>query len=108
LGYSVTRFADGRSAYAAIAARPPQILVTDESMQDLQGVHLVQKLCDEPRLRRVSVILFVGLHAYPEWLLALYSSLGKQIILGTITRPFAWLELTNMVKKVEEYRQQST
>lgn len=56
-GFIVEDFADGASAYAACAHRPPDGIITATQMEGLDGATLVRSLAAHPRLAAVPVVM---------------------------------------------------
>lgn len=55
--YNVEAVADGRLALAAAQTRPPDLVLTDVMLPNLDGFGLLQRLREDPRLSTVPVIL---------------------------------------------------
>ena len=55
--YEVTAVADGRAALDAAQAAPPDLIVSDVMMPEIDGLGLVQALRADPRTARVPVLL---------------------------------------------------
>jgi PAS domain S-box-containing protein len=56
-GYCVDTFANGAAALVACTAAPPDLIVTDIMMPELDGVTLLQRLRADSRTRAIPVIL---------------------------------------------------
>jgi DNA-binding response OmpR family regulator len=59
-GYVVRRAASGREAFALAVEAPPDLVLSDVSMQDGDGLQLLARLRAEKKLSRVPVILMSG------------------------------------------------
>src|ERR1044071_6178413 len=60
-GYDVVTAADGKEALVRIAQRPPDIVLTDVEMPDLDGLQLVQAIRATPRIAGIPVVLVTTL-----------------------------------------------
>jgi len=61
LGYETVTVADGEAALLAVAAAPPDLLVSDIAMPGLTGLELCRRLKGDPATRLIPVILVTGL-----------------------------------------------
>jgi PAS domain S-box-containing protein len=92
-GYCVDVFANGAAALAACTVAPPDLIVTDIMMPELDGVALLQRLRADSRTRAIPVILVsarAGEEARVEGLRA-----GAD---DYITKPFGGRELVARVE----------
>lgn len=60
-GHHVTAASDGREALAALAATPPDMVITDINMPEMDGYELCQRIKDTPGLKDIPVILLTSL-----------------------------------------------
>src|SRR3954462_1665292 len=60
-GYSVRIAADGAQALAAIAEEPPDVILLDVVMPDMDGFTICRRLKNDPSTRLTPVILVTGL-----------------------------------------------
>jgi DNA-binding response OmpR family regulator len=60
-GHRVTHVADGGAALRAIEGAPPDILILDVKMPELDGLTVLRQLRADPRLRTLPVILLTAL-----------------------------------------------
>ena len=61
LGYDPVAVADGEAALAAVAAAPPDLLLSDIAMPGLTGLEVCRRLKADPATRLIPVILITGL-----------------------------------------------
>ena len=61
LGYETVAVADGEAALVAVAAAPPDLLLSDVIMPGLSGLELCRRLKADPATRLIPVILITGL-----------------------------------------------
>jgi putative two-component system response regulator len=61
LGHEAVAVSDGLAALAAIAARPPDLVLSDVSMPGLNGFELCRRLKADPATRLIPVVLITGL-----------------------------------------------
>ena len=61
LGYEAVTVPDGRAALAAVAATPPDLLLSDVSMPGLSGFELCRRLKADPATRLIPVVLITGI-----------------------------------------------
>ena len=61
LGHEAVAVPDGVAALAAIAARPPDLVLSDVSMPGLNGFELCRRLKVDPRSRLIPVVLITGI-----------------------------------------------
>jgi CheY-like chemotaxis protein len=82
-GYAVTAAADGAKAIEAIRADPPDIVISDIEMPEMDGIALCRTLKDDPELCAIPVIMVTSL--------ATPSDLIRAIAAGAdtyITKPY--------------------
>jgi len=60
-GYSVTSAADGAIALQMVEAEPPDLIVSDIDMPNLNGIEFCRRVKDHPSTRLVPFILITGL-----------------------------------------------
>ena len=61
LGYEAQAVPDGEAALAAIAARPPDLVLSDVVMPGLSGFDLCRRLKADPATRLIPVVLITGI-----------------------------------------------
>jgi len=61
LGHEAVAVPDGVAALAAIAERPPDLVLSDVSMPGLNGFELCRRLKVDPRTRLIPVVLITGI-----------------------------------------------
>ena len=61
LGHEAVAVPDGVAALAAIAERPPDLVLSDVSMPGLNGFELCRRLKADPRTRLIPVVLITGI-----------------------------------------------
>jgi putative two-component system response regulator len=61
LGYDPVAVADGEAALAAVAAAPPDLLLSDIAMPGLTGLEVCRRLKADPATRLIPVVLITGL-----------------------------------------------
>jgi signal transduction histidine kinase len=65
-GYGVRVAADGRTALAMAAERPPDLVLLDVMMPDLSGLEVCRQLKNDPRTRLCQVVLVTALDGVPQ------------------------------------------
>jgi signal transduction histidine kinase len=65
-GYDVRVAADGRTALAMAALRPPDLVLLDVMMPDLSGLEVCRTLKGDPRTRLCQVVLVTALDGAPH------------------------------------------
>ncbi len=65
-GYEVRLAYDGRSALAAVAERPPDLVLLDVMMPDLSGLEVCRQIKGDPRTRLCQVVLVTALDGAPH------------------------------------------
>jgi len=65
-GYDVRLAADGRTALAMAAERPPDLVLLDVMMPDLSGLEVCRQLKNDPRTRLSQVVLVTALDGVPQ------------------------------------------
>ncbi len=65
-GYEVETAANGKEALEAIAAAPPDLVITDILMPYMDGYALVQRLRRNPATRRIPLIFVSATYVAPE------------------------------------------
>ena len=65
-GYDVRLAADGRTALASAAERPPDLVLLDVMMPDLSGLEVCRQLKNDPRTRLCQVVLVTALDGAPH------------------------------------------
>lgn len=60
-GYAVTSAASGAAALAAVAVRPPDLILLDLMMPDMDGFEVVRRLRANPETRGIRVVMVTAL-----------------------------------------------
>jgi putative two-component system response regulator len=60
LGYQVTTAANGSTALARVAARPPDLILLDLDLPDLSGMEVCQRVKADPATRLIPVLILTG------------------------------------------------
>ena len=81
-------------AAAAIAARPPDVVVLDVGLPDLDGISFCRRLKQDPATRWIGVVLLTGAADVAE---AAARDAGADALLG---KPFSPLELLAVVERL--------
>jgi DNA-binding response OmpR family regulator len=94
-GFEVEVAGDGEAALAAVAARPPDLVVLDVMMPKLNGFEVCQRLRAEPAWRGVRVLMLTAKGRESE--------LQKGLSLGAdayVTKPFSTRDLVAEVRRL--------
>ena len=94
-GFEVAVAADGEAALAAVAARPPDLVILDVMMPRLNGFEVCQRLRAEPAWRGVRVLMLTAKGRESE--------LQKGLSLGAdayVTKPFSTRDLVAEVRRL--------
>jgi len=91
-GYEVTEASNGREGLALFRQRPPDLVIADIHMPELNGLDVIMELTRE--FLDVKVIAISGVHGYQR-LLDLAKLLGAR---QTLHKPFAIEELLSAVR----------
>jgi DNA-binding response OmpR family regulator len=94
-GFEVAVAADGEAALAAVAARPPDLVILDVMMPKLNGFEVCQRLRAEPAWRGVRVLMLTAKGREAE--------LQKGLSLGAdayVTKPFSTRDLVAEVRRL--------
>ena len=91
-----TAIADsGEAGWQAATASPPDAILLDVSMPDMDGITLYEKLQNEPKTQGIPVI-FLTAKVLPADM-AKFQALG---VAGVITKPFNPLTLVEELKQI--------
>jgi len=94
-GFEVSVAADGEAALAAVADRPPDLVILDVMMPKLNGFEVCQRLRAEPAWRGVRILMLTAKGREPE--------LQKGLALGAdayVTKPFSTRDLVAEVRRL--------
>jgi len=94
-GFEVSVAADGEAALAAVAARPPDLVILDVMMPKLNGFEVCRRLRAEPAWRGVRILMLTAKGREPE--------LQKGLALGAdayVTKPFSTRDLVAEVRRL--------
>jgi len=97
LGFDVCKAASGKQMMQALADAPPDIIVLDMIMPDLDGIEILQELA--AKKSNAGIILMTG---YQEQYLTMANKLGSAKglkILGALTKPFRLEQLEQLLRK---------
>lgn len=94
-GFEARGFADGDTAWAALQADRPDLLVLDVMLPGLDGVSLLRRLRAEPRLADLPVIMATAKGAEYDKIQSL--DLGAD---DYVVKPFGVMELVSRIKAV--------
>ena len=101
-GYQLHFAASGREALAAAAAHPPDLILLDVMMPDLDGFEVCRRLRADERLREVPVVMLTALDDRESRLTGLAAGADS-----FLTKPFDHVELRTRVTtitKLNRYR----
>jgi two-component system chemotaxis sensor kinase CheA len=79
-GYSVVAAADGEEAWALLASRPVELVVTDVQMPRLDGLALTRRIKADPALRRLPVVLVTSLDTADDRLAGLEAGADAYLV----------------------------
>jgi putative two-component system response regulator len=65
-GYAIDEAADGRSALEAIAARPPDLVLLDVNLPEVNGFDVCRQVRQDAATRLTPIIMVTGLDAKPQ------------------------------------------
>ena len=102
-GFEVATETDGRSALARVLAEPPDLILLDLMMPDLDGMELLKLLRLDPRGERVPVLVVSARSGHQDQLGTL--QLGAN---AYICKPFSPRELVFQVRQLLEQDQGET
>ncbi|MEV1147422.1 ATP-binding protein, partial [Micromonospora sp. NPDC049799] len=94
-GWRVETVGDGRAALAAIHRDPPDLVLTDVMMPDVDGFELVRRLRDEPSTRALPIVVLSARAGGDASVVGL--DLGAD---DYVVKPFATAELIARVRAV--------
>ena len=92
-GYDVTTYPTGRSGLNGILASPPDLVLLDLNLPDLDGLSLCRELRETPAVRDVPVIILTARVEERDRVLGL--DLGAD---DYVTKPFSLRELKSRIK----------
>jgi two-component system, chemotaxis family, CheB/CheR fusion protein len=93
LGYEVNAATDGEAALAAAKHTPPDVIVSDLSMPDMDGFEFIQRVRKLPSLNSVPAIALTGSGLDKDVQRALASGFTAHL-----TKP---LEMSDLVDRIE-------
>lgn len=101
-GYDVTTASSGREALDSIAFRPPDLILLDLMLPDIDGFGVCEILRREARTATIPVVILTA------WATTDARSLGLELgALDYLTKPFSPRELTARVQRLLGLRQSS-
>ncbi len=92
VGWEAETVADGSSALATVAARPPDLLVCDVGLPGLGGLDVCRRLKADPATRRILVILTIGADA------EILPRIDAFVADGVLIKPFGLAQLQNLIQ----------
>jgi CheY-like chemotaxis protein len=95
-GHEVTTAASGREALDRIAVNPPDAVLLDVMMPELDGPSTVSQMQADPELREIAVILLTAKVQPTE--VARFRELSG--VVGVIAKPFDPMTLPGQVAKI--------
>ena len=95
-GHSVTEAADGREALRSAASHPPEVMITDIVMPDIEGIELIGKIRNlHPHTKIIA--MSGGGRIDPGCYLELAANIGAH---ATLEKPFEARLLLDTVESV--------
>ncbi len=95
-GHRVEKVSDGRSALRAVAARPPDLVITDIYMPEMDGIEILVSLAEVgPHIPVIAIS--GGAWGDTEFVLEDASQLGAA---ATLAKPFEVDEVRDVVREV--------
>lgn len=94
--YEVAEYENGESALSGIEAHPPDLLLLDISLPDMEGTDLLLRVRENPALREVPVIAFTA-HASEQERARLLAQGFDEYISKPITDKAAMIRLIGRV-----------
>ena len=85
----------GSEALGEIGSSPPQLILLDSVMPEMDGAAVLERLRDDPKTAALPVVFLTGEHSAAD--LEKYSSLGYT---GLIEKPFDPMTLAERVKGI--------
>jgi PAS domain S-box-containing protein len=92
-GYLVRTAGSGEQALAAVATSPPDLILLDVQMGDLDGTEVCRRLKENEQTRHVPIILISGYAEVEDWVAGLHAGASDYI-----TKPFRSAELLTRVR----------
>ncbi len=93
LGYEILIAADGREALKQAERHPPDLILLDVMMPEVDGLEVCARLKSDPRTRLIPIVVITALHGEPEKLRAI--EVGADDFLN---KPFSKAELMARVR----------
>ena len=94
MGHDVVQAADGRQAMVLFEADPPDLVITDINMPEMDGIEVINQL--RQMKAGVPIIAMSGGGRMPKEILL--SSAGLLGAVGTLEKPFLMAELMSAVE----------
>ena len=95
-GYDVSTAADGQEAWEAIAANPPDILVTDLQMPRMDGLELSRRVRETPATAHLPILMLTA----KGFELAHLELAEKCGVLAVLPKPFSPRELVRYIDTI--------
>lgn len=93
LGYEILSAGNGREALERVAAHPPDLVLLDVVMPEMDGLAVCKQLKSDPRTRLIPIVMITALHGEREKLRAIESGADD-----FLNKPFSQAELLARVK----------
>ncbi|MFQ5777735.1 MAG: two-component system response regulator [Terriglobia bacterium] len=93
LGYEILSAGNGREALERVAAQPPDLILLDVVMPEMDGLSVCTRLKSDSRTRLIPVVMITALHGEREKLRAIESGADD-----FLNKPFSKSELLARVK----------
>ena len=91
----LTTVSSGKEAMSALKVEPPDIILTDQMLEDIKGDDLLNMIRSNPELRDIPVIFLTSKNR-PEHI-KYFTDMGAK---GVITKPFDPLNLFSQIKRI--------
>lgn len=95
MGHDAVQAADGRQAMVLFEADPPDLVITDINMPEMDGIEVINRL--RQMKAGVPIIAMSGGGRMPKEILL--SSAGLLGAVGTLEKPFLLADLTSAVEE---------
>jgi DNA-binding response OmpR family regulator len=94
-GYRVILTKDGKAAWAAILAEPPDLIVLDWMMPGIDGLHLLALVRDHPKTKDTPVMMLTAVTQKSEVLTAVDVGVSDYLV-----KPFQPRQLLARIRKL--------
>ncbi|HXE74062.1 MAG TPA: HD domain-containing phosphohydrolase [Candidatus Xenobia bacterium] len=93
LGYEIFTAADGREALEQTEQHPPDVILLDVMMPEMDGLEVCARLKSDPRTRLIPIVVITALHGEPEKVRAIEAGADD-----FLNKPFSKAELLARVR----------